>query len=114
MPVKMASFWACHSGGTAAAISSSSGPPRLSVAGMPWAGSNAVMNVRTMVRISSSGGMKDQALVSMSTRECTRSGRLRTTPMTTRPPMEWPRRSTGPSPVDSRKAMQSATSCSMV
>ena len=81
MPAKVASFSRCHSGGVRASMRASSGPPRLSDAGMPWDGSNASMKPWTSSRIPSSGGMKDQAVVSMRISERTRSGRARTTPI---------------------------------
>ncbi len=114
MPAKMASFWSCHAAGTAAAISVSSGPPKLNALGIPRDGSKSSMKVRASVASSSLSGMNDQALVSIRISECTRSGRRRTTPMTTRPPMEWPSRSTGPPLTVSRNAIRSEVSCSMV
>ena len=78
MPAKMASFSLRHSAGVRASMSASSGPPMLSVVGMPPAGSNASMKPWTRSRISLSGGRKDHALVSMRISERTRSGRART------------------------------------
>ncbi len=99
MPAKMASFSCCHSAGVVASISASSGPPEAERRRhAPGRVERVDEAVRPGLRISSSGGMKDQALVSMRISELTRSGRLRTRPMTTRPPMECPRRSTGPPP----------------
>ena len=69
------------------------------------------MNWCTRSRTSSSGGWNDQALVSIRMSERTRSGRSSTMVMTTRPPMECPRRSTGPPPTASRNAARSSASC---
>ena len=81
---------------------------------MPWPGRTRSMNVRTMVRISSSGGMKDQALVSMSTRELHQVGTAQHDAHDDPAAHGVAERSTGPFPAASRKATRSATSWSIV
>ena len=115
MPAKIDSFSFCHSAGTAASISTSSGPPRLSVAGMPCAGSNAVDEGADQVAEVLVGWHEGPgARVHQDERAARGRAGSRTMPRTTRPPMEWPSRSTGPPPTASRKATRSDTSWSIV